>query len=1512
MGERWIHKDGSHGEGPGTETDNDFGLRNECGVCKRRFKNEKGVKIHQGKSACGKLKTKLHSKIHKSEDVCAPESPHRSTDAREVWRRTRRVPSMVFTRRTGKQDLAVKETESKDQQDDKTVNLQTETIREKKQQSIRNWVETTEQKGRVGPAKCSTNAESPAKRKSLSIRESKFLREWLRAPANYQEEPHSLTKAEGKENLPQATITAEVEVKEDPVPSKRPQEDKQLNHKEVCLREEDKKKLRKLITDGGKNEILARQNLRISRKDLRSLLGRNWLSDNIIDEYLMKIQKRSIANPEYPTVAVMTVHFFKVLLREGLEEGMKSTRSWIKEDIRGKEVILIPIHHSHHWSLVYIDVKGRTIHYLDSLEGSRNTSSAPGLLKRFMEAYHREKGEEVKYKIRIRRDAPLQHNGVDCGVFICQYSERLGRRAAFNFQQRDMPSTRWKMIWEILNGELRETIKEVPSEEEGLKVKTKEVQKEATDPKEKPKKKGSVKPKRAEVENLEDTRNSKKLRINWPKGNSKEWGKLDTDLTMILSSIRGSAENRSESQPNIIYSFCLERFGAEETRGKKETLKGPSRRQKKGKSVREEINQLKETYSSAPEAEKEAIKQLQNEKIKQLRLLKRAESIKGRRQKFKRNSEEFLKQPFKFARKVLSPEAKGTLKSSKEEVEEFLKSSHSDPVRGEELHIPEDLYKYPEPTQKFNTNAPTWKEFSYLLRRTRTKSAPGPNGVPYRLYKKCPGVARLLWSYLRDLWKKNVISKTWRKAEGVFIPKEEGATDVSKFRTINLLNVEGKLQLGLLASKLTDFTLANEYIDTRIQKGGVPGISGCLEHTAILTQLIREAKKNGKDIVATWLDIANAYGSMPHKLIELALKRAHVPEELQSLIHSYYEDVSIRFTTQQFTTEFLKIEKGIITGCTLSVILFSLTMTMLMLSVRRETKGPVTESGQRQETVRLFMDDISTTTENKVQSKHLLDAISDKLEWARLQVKPAKCRSLVIRKGVVSQDSLKIQGNLIPTLKDKEVKYLGKRYNNNLDDREQVEATIDDVKTSLKKINTTVLPGKYKAWILQHMLLPRSMWPLTIYEFPATKVERVQQLFTASLKRWLGIPKSLSTDILYSSSSKLQLPYAAVSEEVKAAKARLLSTYQQSKDECIKNADINVDAGRKWNIRQEVEEAKSRLYLQEIAGIANVGREGIGMTHRQYYSTSNERERRKLIVQQVREKEEETRRFKIATLSKQAASSRWEVPERKLSHREIINTSEISLQFLIKSVYDLLPTPANKNVWYRTDEHKCNICNEEGTLNHILSGCKISLQQGRYKWRHDLVLREIARYIEEKRKQINNSPWKKRKKIQFMKAGENRKCATHQTEVDSYLNTARDWVLKVDLDGRLKVPPEIMETNLRPDMMVVSATTKQLGIVELTVPSEARIQVSSELKKMKYAPIEEAGARNGWKVRIWAVEVGCRGFPAASLATFLKEVGFIGSRKRSILKSIGQEAEKASHQIWKWSHWKEWGRSPNP
>ena len=200
------------------------------------------------------------------------------------------------------------------------------------------------------------------------------------------------------------------------------------------------------------------------------------------------------------------------------------------------------------------------------------------------------------------------------------------------------------------------------------------------------------------------------------------------------------------------------------------------------------------------------------------------------------------------------------------------------------------------------------------------------------------------------------------------------------------------------------------------------------------------------------------------------------------------------------------------------------------------------------------MDDIATTTETLVQTKYLLDKMAEKLDWAELEVRPEKCRSLVIIDGKLSRRTPTINNKPITSITEKPIKYLGKIYNRTLNDREQTKDILEDLEKSLKKLEKCRVPGRYKAWMVQNTLIPKLIWPLTIYEIPETKVKEMQGKITMKLKKWLGLPRSLSVECLYTKTGKLQLPLKELSEEVKAAKARLLVMLQEAQDPCISQA----------------------------------------------------------------------------------------------------------------------------------------------------------------------------------------------------------------------------------------------------------------------------------------------------------------------------------------------------------------------
>ena len=189
---------------------------------------------------------------------------------------------------------------------------------------------------------------------------------------------------------------------------------------------------------------------------------------------------------------------------------------------------------------------------------------------------------------------------------------------------------------------------------------------------------------------------------------------------------------------------------------------------------------------------------------------------------------------------------------------------------------------------------------------------------------------------------------------------------------------------------------------------------------------------------------------------------------------------------------------------------------------------------------------------------------------------------------------------------------------------------------------------------------------------------------------------------------------------------------------------------------------------------------------------------------------------------------------------------------------------------------------------------------GRYKWRHDKVLQELGKRIEDRIAFMKNEPMTSNRTIGFVKEGE--KQETEKPRYRNILDPARDWEMSIDLDRRVKIPAEITITNLRPDILIVSQSAKQMIMVELTVPHEERIEVSGELKMSKYNPIVEEGKQKGWSISIWPVEVGCRGFPAASMAAFLRALGLTGKCRKMALKDLGEKAEEASRMIWIWSN----------
>ena len=112
------------------------------------------------------------------------------------------------------------------------------------------------------------------------------------------------------------------------------------------------------------------------------------------------------------------------------------------------------------------------------------------------------------------------------------------------------------------------------------------------------------------------------------------------------------------------------------------------------------------------------------------------------------------------------------------------------------------------------------------------------------------------------------------------------------------------------------------------------------------------------------------------------------------------------------------------------------------------------------------MDDMTVTTETHIQARWILRALEDTVAWARMKFKPVKSRSLVIRKGAVTDKfKLTIQGVEIPTITNNPIKCLGKWFDASLSDKAAQKRLQEQVEVGLGKIDKSDLPGKFKSLI---------------------------------------------------------------------------------------------------------------------------------------------------------------------------------------------------------------------------------------------------------------------------------------------------------------------------------------------------------------------------------------------------------------------------------------------------------------
>ena len=207
------------------------------------------------------------------------------------------------------------------------------------------------------------------------------------------------------------------------------------------------------------------------------------------------------------------------------------------------------------------------------------------------------------------------------------------------------------------------------------------------------------------------------------------------------------------------------------------------------------------------------------------------------------------------------------------------------------------------------------------LRKLPNTSAPGLDKISYLHLKELPSVHH----FLATLYSKIILNSPhapalWCKGELRLVHKGGDPGIPANFRPNALASTIGKLFHRIIASRLEQYLLNNGIFDSNVQKGFLAvGNCWCFEHIPSLNTILDNAKANGLPLSLTFIDLKNAFGSVPHKFLSDMLHHVSVPMQIQE----YVADTKLTATKKWCTPSF-QITRGIFQGDTLSPLLFLL------------------------------------------------------------------------------------------------------------------------------------------------------------------------------------------------------------------------------------------------------------------------------------------------------------------------------------------------------------------------------------------------------------------------------------------------------------------------------------------------------------------------------------------------------------------------------------------------------------
>ena len=336
------------------------------------------------------------------------------------------------------------------------------------------------------------------------------------------------------------------------------------------------------------------------------------------------------------------------------------------------------------------------------------------------------------------------------------------------------------------------------------------------------------------------------------------------------------------------------------------------------------------------------------------------------------------------------------------------------------------------------------------------------------------------------------------------------------------------------------------------QKGFL-AFDGCAEHNFLLRSIMTDSRQRKRNLLLTWLDLRDAFGSVPHHLMLHLMERLGLSGSVLDIVRDIYSHSTIAVRTgRELYTPAIPQNRGVKQGCPLSPIVFNIVHEGLLKYLTTNQAGyPI--AGY---TINFlaYADNVCVMASTKVELQGLLNQCLEFAEWAGLTFNVKKCGSLCLvnEASRIYADQLftpLLGTEHIPALSwEERYKYLG--------------CPVGAYRSPTNVLNGIVFASQLAEWqkldAFRRFLLPRLCFVLKVV-FPGVLwCQKLDTTLRTVIKRGLHIPPSACTKYFYLSQALgwMGIP-SAVDESHVARAAQAFKFLADSRDPRIR--DVALD-----------------------------------------------------------------------------------------------------------------------------------------------------------------------------------------------------------------------------------------------------------------------------------------------------------------------------------------------------------------